>query len=315
MRARFAAIFVTLATCAVVSLAHGEPSSAQLDQARALFREGNELRDKNDMRGALAKYEAAHALFATPITGLEVGRTHLQLGELLAARDAFVAAVKLPVKPQESANTAAARAEAARLAGEVEARIPKIVVSVESTEPAQIEIDGSVAAQAPRQVDPGKHVVVVRSGSAVRTSEVVLVERETREIKVSFAAPAAPASPALPPAPPAKEPSGRPTWVWVGFGVAGAGVVVGSIAGAMTLHGTSQLSSGCNDGRCPPDQHDRLSSTRTWATVSTISFAVAGTVAAVSLVGLFASSPSSSASQGSITPTVGLGSIGVRGAF
>lgn len=318
MGKRLAAAVLTLAIVAAAPRAHAEPTAAEMEDARSLFRQGNDLRDKNDLRGALAKYRAAHALFPTPITGLEVGRTHMQLGELVAARDAFVAVGKLPPKPNESSNTTFARSEAERLATEVEARIPKIIVTVESTEPATIEIDGA-AAQMPKQVDPGKHVVVVRAGTTVRTSELVIAERETREIRIALgpAAVAAPKQPTTEPQPalPAAESPGRPTWVWVGFGVAGAGVIVGTIAGAMTLHGTSQLSSGCTNGMCPPDQHDRLDSTHTWATVSTVSFVVAGAAAGVSLVGFFATSPSSSPKQGSVTPTIGLGTVGLRGAF
>jgi hypothetical protein len=324
MGTRLATILLTLAITASVPLAHAEPTVADMEDARALFRQGNELRDKNDLRSALEKYKAAHALFPTPITGLEVGRTHLALGELVAARDAFVAVGKLPVKPKESSNTTFARSEAERLSTETEARIPKIIVIVESAEPAAIEIDGA-AVQMPKQVDPGKHVVVVRAGTVVRTSELVIAERETREIRIALGQPPSASIPPAgktvvdgQPAPPGAmvEDKGRPTWIWVGFGVAGAGVIVGTIAGAMTLHGTSELSSGCTNGACPPDQHDRLDSTHTWATVSTVSFVVAGAAAGVSLVGFFASSPSSSnAKQGSVTPTVGLGTVGLRGVF
>jgi hypothetical protein len=296
-----------LAVLGLVTPARGD----DVDAARALFRQGNELHEKNDLNGALEKYEAAHALVATPITGLMVARTHLELGHLLAARDVLVAVRKMPVKPKESDNTKAARTEADKLADELDARIPKIVVIVDGPADAKIEIDGAIASREPRAVDPGKHIVVVRALGETRTTELTVAEKETREVKVTIAAPkpAVVVAPAPAPTPIAETPASRPAWIWVGFGVAGAGIIVGTVTGVMTLRGTGDLRDSCPGGRCPPDQHDRLSSTQTWSTVSTVSFAIAGTAAAVSLVGLL-TTPSAR-----VTPTVGMGSIGLSGSF
>lgn len=301
---------------------HADAAQADVDQARALFREGNDLRDKNDLRGALAKYEAAHALVATPITALEVGRTHLQLGELVAARAALVGVTALPKKNKESQNTVAARAEAERLVKDLDERIPHVSVTVDGV-PAgqvpQIEIDGVATTAASTAVDPGRHIVVVRATGVEKRSEISVAERETREVKVSLATPApAPVlsptpTPAIGDAPPVVG-SSHPTWVWTGFGVAMVGVAVGTFAGVMTLHQTAQLQDTCPDGRCPPDQHDKLSSTHTWATISTVSFVVAGTAAVASLIG-FVATPSASPQHGSVQATVGFGTLGLRGSF
>jgi hypothetical protein len=102
--------------------------------------------------------------------------------------------------------------------------------------------------------------------------------------------------------------------VWAGFGVAGAAAIAGTVAGIVTLTRTNGLGDHCPDGKCPPSEHDRLRTTERWATVSTVSFAVAGAAAAVSIVGLIAG-PSRKTETGSIRPTIGIGSIGLEGSF
>jgi len=63
-------------------------SAADVAQARVLFNEGTTLRDKGNLAGALEKLRTAHSISATPITGLELGRTYQALGKLVEAREA-----------------------------------------------------------------------------------------------------------------------------------------------------------------------------------------------------------------------------------
>jgi hypothetical protein len=87
-------------------------SAADLAQARQLFNQGLGLRDKGDAVGAIEKLRAANAVAATPITGIELGRTYASAGRLVEAREALLAVGRLPVAPQETARSAAARADA-----------------------------------------------------------------------------------------------------------------------------------------------------------------------------------------------------------
>lgn len=320
MLLRRALLPLLLSATTLVTAARAEPSTDDLEQARLLLRQGNELRAAADLRGALARYQAAHALVGTPITGFEVGRTHVQLGELVEGYTALTAVAKIPTKPKESANTTTARTEADRLAREVEARIPTVRVLVRSvTGAVAVQLDGkAIAAGVAQRVNPGKHNVVAESGGVTRASEVTVAEREARDVELAFGAPAAspPATvttttttaPSIAP-----EPS-RPAWIWIGFGVAGASAVVGAVSGVMTLYGTANLSDRCPGGNCPPAEHERLDSTQRWATVSTISFAIAGAAAAVSIVGLLAT-PTHKTETSALRPTLGLGTIGLEGSF
>jgi hypothetical protein len=319
MSFRRAFLPLLLSATTFVAVARAEPSSADVESARQLFRQGNELRAANDLRGALARYKAAHALAGTPITGFEVGRTHVQLGELVEGFAALTSVAKIPTKPNESANTTSARTEAEKMAREIEPKIPSIRVLVNANG-AIVQLDGkSVAPSVATKVNPGKHVVVVQANGSSKTSEVIVAEAEARDVEVAFASPAPVPTPPIVAPPPDETPvrrieAGRPTWIWVGFGVAGAGVIAGAVTGIITLNGTKTLADRCPGGNCPPSEHDQLKSTERWATVSTISFAVAGAAAVVSIVGLLVT-PSRQVETGAIRPMIGLGSIGLEGSF
>lgn len=306
---------------AIVAIAHAEPSTADVESARQLLRQGNELRASNDLRGALGRYKAAHALVGTPITGFEVGRTHVQLGELVEGYEALLAVEKIPVKPKESANTTFARKEADRLAREIESRIPSIrvfVKNVVSRATLVVQLDGKrIEPGVAHKVNPGKHAVVVQDSGSARTREVTVAEGDTRDVEIVLdvaAPPAPPVAPAPQPSPAVATTSGRPAWIWVGFGIAGAGAIAGTVAGIVTFNRTDSLAERCPTGDCPPSEHAYLKATDRWATASTISFAVAGAAAAVSIVGLIAT-PSHKTETGSIKPTIGLGTIGLEGSF
>src|SRR5690242_13340717 len=101
------------ALASVASVASAEPTAADLESARDLFKEGQALRAKGDLEGALTKFKAADALAGTPITGVELGKTLLQMGKLVEAREGFLSVGRIPTKPNESPQTKKARAEAA----------------------------------------------------------------------------------------------------------------------------------------------------------------------------------------------------------
>jgi hypothetical protein len=322
-----AALSLALATTATTRA----DDASDLETARLLLHEGNDLRASGDLRGALAKYAAAHAIVHRPITGLEVGRTHLLLGELVEAREAFLAVGRIPVKAQESQNTTAARLEAERLAQELEPRIPTltiVVVGAPSGAAPTLVLDGETLAAAslggPRKVNPGKHHVTAKAeGAAVAIADTTLAEGESRSVTLKLAPSTTASGASSSSADPtlgrgtADEGSRTSPLVYVGFGVAAAGVIVGGVTGVLTLSKGSTLKDACPDGHCGPSQQDALHETRTLGTVATVSFVVAGAGAALGIVGLLSKpSPEPRPKTGiSARLTVGLGTIGVAGSF
>ncbi|HSN98183.1 MAG TPA: tetratricopeptide repeat protein [Candidatus Nanopelagicales bacterium] len=100
----------------------------------------------------------------------------------------------------------------------------------------------------------------------------------------------APSPSEAPPPPKPASSSGLPVPALVAFGVAGLGLGVGAVTGAMTLGKVGELDTLCGaEKRCAPDPDTRTEyndirgSADTLATISTVSFVIAGVGAAAGL--------------------------------
>jgi len=115
---------------------------------------------------------------------------------------------------------------------------------------------------------------------------------------------------------------------WVAFGVGGAGLILGGIAGIAALSDHSSIAKDCPGGTCPADNPHTsdISAYHTMGTLSTVGFIVAGVGAAAGVVLLVTqpkgsgdSAPPSSAPAPAtgvrLYPVVGVGSAGVLGTF
>ncbi len=318
-----AATIVTLP----VTNAHAEPTSAEKESARELLREGQELRDKGDLKGALQKLTQAHAFATTPITTLELARTHAELKHFVQARDLALSVARIPIGASESAQTQTARREAAELAEQVRPRIATLRLTFPGL-PASAEltllVDGDeitgAAARAPLRLDPGSHVIVARpKNGAEQRLEITLDESQTKDASIPLEVTEPPTTPVIAPTSPPNDtrpsnadpsPStGTSPLVYAGFGVAIAGGALGTITGLMALSkadtsecvGTSCTSAGISD----------IESGRTLALVSTISFAVGLAGVGVGVYGLTFGAPKATAVR--VSPS--WGGLSLRGTF
>jgi hypothetical protein len=251
-----------------------EASAVDIAQARELLNRGLALRSKGDPRGAISDLKAAYGLARTPIPGLELGRTYMDLGQLVEARETFLSIARLATRPEETSRSKAARTESASLAEQLRTRIPSLVVKVTGValDSVAVTIDGAAvpgeALAAPRLVDPGVHAVAARSttGGAADTT-VELKEGESREVelKIVFTGGTPPSAESPRPdrtvaEPPlatqaldAATPTQRPSlggWLLVGgsavVGIAGLtlmGVEIGKANDAVTAHDRSRYDS------------------------------------------------------------------------
>jgi hypothetical protein len=320
LRASLAACILALAPAAF----GGQPTAEDYATARALYKEGKELRAKGDLKGALEKLKAAHVLGHTPITGLELARTEQMMGLLVEARETCLDVVRMPVASDESKRSAAARDEAAKLAAALRPRLAAIRIHVAGSGPFVVTVDGQkvpeVSQGEPRLVNPGHHVVTAQvEGGAAVSGAVDVVEAQTGD--VSLSPPAAPhveyrATPPPPP-PPVRPPHRGLGGVTIGgIVVTSGGLVVGAIGGLVALAGSVSLNKNCVNSQCGPDYWDTLDSARAAALASTIGFSVAGAGVVLLVVGLLTHhSSTESAHAARVEPQVGLGTIGVRGAF
>jgi hypothetical protein len=320
---------------ATAPTAMADPSAADKETARSLMTSGRAARDKGDLKGALKAFAAADAIMHVPTTGLEVAKAQAALGLLVEARDTALRVTRTPETPNEPPPYKDARNAASQVNDDVEARIPSLTVVVKGLPDgatATVTIDGSpVPAEVigqPRKLDPGHHVVVAKAGGSGDKAEVDIAERESKDVTLTLQAGAAAATTeptatdtatAEQPPPPAGRSGASKAMIIGGFGLAGVGVIVGSITGIISMSKTSSVKSTCTGNECPPADSSDIDTANTMATVSTISFIAGGVGAVVGVIGLFTGKPSAQAApapdSAGVEPWFGVGALGVKGRF
>ncbi len=288
---------------AVSTPAFADPSPADVESAKAQYLEGIALREKGDEAGALVRFKAAFALVPTPITALEVGRSQLALGKILDGRDTLQKAARMPKVAGESAKADEARDEATKLADGAKARLATLAVT--PVEGASLVIDGMPiprdAATVPRVVDPGHHVVELRTNDSEGRTEVDLRDGESGTVTVPM------------------HPSMRPAvklhpLVFIGFGVGAVGLLTGAATGIGALVTASKLKTDCPNMVCPASSADTIDTSKTLGTVSTIAFIVGGVGVVGGIVGIVLSKREPPTTAW-IAPRVGFLSVGIEGGF
>ena len=239
------------------------------------------------------------------------------------------------MKPGESAKTTFARSEAARLAAEVAARIPSLVVTVAGVpEHASyvVRVDDTPLAPAlfgqPRAVDPGDHVVALQVEGG--TSAVVTVHVDERETKAVELRPPSPPEPpkvvASHPDPVAREqppvapppPKGAPTGMVVSLTFAALSLgsfVTMIVTGTIAKDQIAIVDQHCSAAReCDALGLSAASKGSSYATVANVALGVGIGFAALSAVIGFVSSRSP-AVKASVTPIHSGAMVGLDFAF
>lgn len=335
----FAAFGVALLAFGWGAPALAQRSAADIESARQLYNQGIELREHGDLKGALEKFRAAHALGNTPITGLDLCKLHAALGQPVEAREVCLGVGRIPVAAAETARSQQARTEAASVAESVRPSIAGVRLRLQGVpvgrEPVVV-VDRSLVPSAAlgelRAVNPGMHEISVRVGNGPETkANIELREGESRDIDLVVQAPpesapvaaAPPASPAQPQAmqpaaePPKKKRNGLATAGWITGGV---GVGIGAIAGLIAMSGENTLDDHCIDKICGQSDHPELRSARTWGTLSTVFFVIGGAGLGTGIIATLTHDSGSSTnakqpSRPTVTPVLGLGGAGVHGTF
>jgi len=298
----FGALLVGVALAASPAAAHAmdEPSSADVESARAAFLQGLEMRDKNhDARGAVERFKAAFSMVPTPRIGFELGATYKMLGNLVEAREAFMAVDRLPVRKNESAEAKKARDDARAGADDLDARIPELTIRL--TGDGQISVDGEPlrrdALAVPRKLNPGRHVVQVLLDGEARSQKLVdLHEGDKKSIDLET-----PSSKAAVLPPPSGDgntwtPPGGPGWVppgqhekpnparTVAFTIMGITAGAGALVGIYAIIDVSTAKKDCDASNiCNSDFASDKSKAMTLSIVADVLF---GTAIVSGIVGL-----------------------------
>jgi hypothetical protein len=328
---------------ALVWAAAPRPARAQalphdVAQARELFVQASELRDQGNVRGALEKFKAAHALAVNPITTFELARTYAALGMLVEARDAYASIARLPVQPDETERARLARRDGAQAAEDLRSRVPTLTFKVAGPPGAlSITLDGEAVPAATlgasRAVDPGAHHLVA-TGAASGPVEQTITVKEGESLEVDLEPPLAPApsvahepkvgtTPQVALAPlvdaSRQAPDDRGNHfgplAYVGFGVGAAGFVAGTILAAATVSTASSIP--CSTTSCAQSSADAANSARNLGLAAVISYTLGGVGVGVGVADLLLYKRGSAppASGVTVRPWIGVASGGVRGSF
>jgi hypothetical protein len=286
-RRLFGAMAVVLA---LTGTAAAEPTAAEKETARTLLLSGREKRKNGQNKEALADFEKAHAIMHVPTTGLDLGKTQEALGLLVEARQTYLEAVHAPKQPNESPAFERARQDAKKLADAISPRLATLTVTVPKDAKVKID-DGEISASSvgvPLKVNPGKHQIIASLGGDEKRAAVDLAEGETKSIELELAD-----APVAPPAPGGdkdkeNQPQTKPNvLVWVGGGIAAAGLAVGAVTGIMAFSIKSDVESRCDaQKRCKSPTWSDLDRGVLMGNISTGAFVVAGIGAGILVYGL-----------------------------
>src|SRR5688572_1985882 len=163
---RRAVALCTFLLIALPGAAHAQRTASDLESARQLYNQGIELRDKGDLKGALDKFRAAHALGNTPLTGIELCRTYATLKMPVEAREVCLGVSRIPPLAQETQRSQEARAEAGKIAEAEKPKIGSVRVRLKNLQPGWeplVLVDGAAIPAAalgePRAINPGSHLI------------------------------------------------------------------------------------------------------------------------------------------------------------
>jgi hypothetical protein len=279
------------------------PTLEQVEAARIPFREARELHRHGRLNDAVARMLDAYQIASTPVIALEAGRFLVEAGQLVKARDLLRGVAGLPLSPRESIAGRDARRDAALLAMDLGARIPKLAVA-ERAANLDVLLDGKPFAPADsvwQGVDPGEHTIVVGAHEHLcATIAVTLAEGQERTVDLRDAAvscrsasepvaiapaplpaearPAAPVPAPREPVPAVSRAGGG--WPWAGAALVGAGVTavgVGVYVIARAKSDYDAVGAECSPSGCDASAFDVRHRAHEQANVAT---AVAGVGAA-----------------------------------
>jgi hypothetical protein len=320
--------------------------AADTAAARALGGDGVTLADAGDCQQATEKLRRAEELHHAPTTAGRLGECEIGTGHIVAGTERLQRLLREPLAANAPAPFVDALARARRVLERAFPRIATMRVSVKvpAGTKAQVIVDGERMPEAlidnDRPADPGHHTILATAkGFFAKTEEINLTEgektnvtveltldptaraaalREIEAARVQAATSSAASSAATGPS--SNEPThgGIAIAPIVAFAAGGIGLATGIASGLVVAHDSGDLTKACGASRvCPSDRQSEINSAKTWATVSTIGFGIAGaglgTGVLLLLLGTHHESPA--AAEATIRPVIGPLYLGLEGAL
>lgn len=249
-------------------------------QAVALLREGNELAAEGDYGAALAKFQAAYAVYPSVKLLLNIGTSLRHAGRNAEAARTYERYLAAP-----DADPARFE-ELRRILDEIDQVVGWLRVEVRPVD-ARVRLDGALLELPPRglrlRVDPGQHTVAAERPGYRTVIRSVSVERRARlTVRIDLAKPDLP--------PPVIIDEGIPTQHIVAYAVGGVGLggmAAGAVFGILSLSTDAAADERCSteDPTVCDEEGAQLGDTaQTQGTLSTIFLAAGGGLLATGLV-------------------------------
>lgn len=280
---------------AVSARAYAAPADEQRRESDGLFQAARALVEQGHFDEACPKFAKSHQLDPAPGTLLNLANCEEQLGQFADAHAHYTEA--LSILPDADERKEKARARAAALL----VKIPRLVLVPPPNAPPGFSVLRNEQALSTQDfktallVNPGTQRLVVKAPSRQdRAVELTLASGEQRIVTLELGPPVSTASeggsPPLSNATHAER-AARTTWPtttgWVLLAGAGAGVVVGSVTGAMAMSAAQTAKDECPqdspDAPCTLAGQEAHQSGATTATISTVAFISAGVLGAGAL--------------------------------
>jgi hypothetical protein len=303
-----------------------EQDAASREEARSLAKEGYSHFKDGEHEKAVELLERAYALYPAPTIALLQARSLTQLGKLVEAAKAYEKAANARLEADATQPMKDAVISAKDELAALRPRIPALSIGLYGAgEGISVKVNGEVVPPASlgaeMRVNPGVYLInAIGPEGPVASEKVTLEEGSRRAVVLRLPGGEAGRGGGAP-----GRGTGQRVAGWTIVGVGAAGLAVGIGAGVHMMNEKAILDAACTEKGCPRSVEGDLASFRAARTASLIGYGagIAGLGAGVALLLL---APSREAAKGRpqdraalasprVTPWIGLGSAGVKGAF
>ncbi len=326
---------ITLSIALGSAASSAQPAAAPTVVAEALFQQARDLLKQERYAEACPKLAESQRLDPKLGTLLNLAVCNEKLGKIATAWASYTSAAAIARRDGQKEREDFAREQVALL----EKRLARVTLQLRAPQ-ADLRLRwddqpmSGAALDTPFPVDPGKHLLSVSApGKKEWSITVDIPEGRAQVFPVTIpaleAAPEPPkaATPIVPPilvpsgpvrvAPPEPAPAtSLRTISYAAFGVGGVGLIIGAVAGGVTLSQAGNIRDKCTDNQCGADQQTPIDDATTTANVANAGFVIAALGIGTGAITYVLSRPKTAERKpAAIQPLIGPGAFGLRGTF
>jgi PEGA domain len=331
MTRRLSTLTLSISLLLIAPGALAEPTASDRATARTLAQEGQHALETKNYTMAIDKFSRADSLVHAPTLLLGLARAQVGATKLVEAQENYNRIIREGVAPGAPKSWSKAVDDANKEVGAISPRIPWVTITVLGPSSPDVVIDSTPVPAASlgvkRAINPGTHKVRVSAeGYLPQEKSIVLTEGQSLNVNIELeqapeSAPppdkkASPAAVAVDTGAGSGGGEWRRTVAYVAFGVGGASLIVGGVAGGLAIAKHSQIADQCPDpGACSSSLRSSIDNYRRLGTIADVGFIVGGIGVAAGVVLLVTQPKDTTVGGTQVTPYIGLGSAGVTGVF